>query len=111
LDVWVASESQETANLATVLARLFQQAGFNVQLWTWSGVTGMTGVLIFTPASTPIETAKLAELIATSLNQVGLAAARQQWPVDWDKFGGMLNGPVFQANEAAPIRLVVGSKP
>jgi hypothetical protein len=48
------------------------------------------------------------KLVQAFSGQPGMKA--QVWPDKWEHFGGMLNGPEFDAKRAE-IRLVIGLKP
>jgi hypothetical protein len=76
--------------------------------WTLIGAL-IVGVVVKDGSGSDIDQA--ANFLVDSLNAVGIASARLPWGADWDKFPGMLNGPVFSADKAAPIRIVIGTKP
>ena len=45
-----------------------------------------------------------------ALRSAGFNAAKGNWPADWRRFRGTLNGPQSPGPTEAPIRIVIGSR-
>jgi hypothetical protein len=79
--------------------------------WHWSGVGAATGIVVLYKPGEQGQVGAACDALVGALNSVHLDAGKQEWPGDCDHFGGMLNGPNPPAPTAAPIRIVIGTKP
>jgi hypothetical protein len=67
--------------------------------------------MLFKPDS-PIVIVSASDAIVAALHSIHIDAEVDPWPgPEWDHFGGMLNGPNPPSPTAAPIRIVIGTKP
>ncbi|MGC1777091.1 MAG: hypothetical protein WBB34_04040 [Xanthobacteraceae bacterium] len=108
--IYVLGDGPEPNALAASLQNTLSRALWDVATWNWSGAGAATGVIVFPKPGSGTEIDTICEALVAGLNSVGVGAAKQQWPgPDWDHFGGMLNGPSNPT--AAPIRIVIGTKP
>ena len=110
LDIFMVGDSPDIAPLAAALSRLLEAGGnWSVVRWTWVGVEPIHGALVMIKPSAGAEAVRVAgELIAAIDGRQD--AKPQVWPGQWETFGGMLNGPAFDANRTE-IRVIIGSKP
>ena len=110
LHIFMVGDSADIRPLAETFAKLFKDGGgWHSEIWTWTGVGPIQKVVVLTKKGARPESVAAATELLQALDGPGVPAP-QQWPGDWDKFGGLLNGPDFKA-DAAEIRLIVGSKP
>jgi hypothetical protein len=86
-------------------------AQWKVASWTWSGAGAATGVLVSPKPGSDPDIDKASDVLVGMLNTADIASAKFTWPGDWDHFAGMLNGPPFSGATAAPIRIIIGTKP
>jgi hypothetical protein len=109
--IYIMGESPEPNALAGIVDGLLKQANWVSQSWNWSGVGASAGIIVLYKDGTAGQVGAACEALVAALTSVNLSAGTQQWPGDWDHFGGMLNGPNSPSPTAAPIRIVIGTKP
>ncbi len=110
VDMFVAGQTKETEDIASVIAEALNQSGWSCMSWAWTGVGGVAGVSILVRSGASPATIASTNALSSALASAGVVVTSQYWPDDWEHFGGMLNGAAFDANRAS-IRLVVGHKP
>lgn len=94
-------------------ARIFaylSDAGWAPQTWTWTGVGGIVGVVVLIKEGSDPATYEAASAIVETLHSDGFNATKADWPADWRRFRGALNGPQTPGPTEAPIRIVIGAK-
>jgi hypothetical protein len=94
---------------ATISADL-GQAGWVPQTWTWGGVAGIFGVVVLVRDGSDPATHEAAAALVDALGTAGLNASKGDWPANWGRFRGTLNGPQTPSPTDAAIRIVVGEK-
>ena len=94
---------------ATITAEL-GQAGWLPQTWTWGGVAGIYGVVILVRDGSDPATHEAAAALVDALGAAGFNASKGDWPANWGRFRGTLNGPQSPSPTDAAIRIVVGEK-
>jgi hypothetical protein len=110
-DILMAGETPEISGITGILTGILKSAGWKTDAWIWSGVGAFSGIQIaLAPNASPEDVAAHRALI-DALMEVGLLTAPLPWPIEWGKFPGMINGPPWAAENAAPIRIVIGTKP
>jgi hypothetical protein len=107
--IYQIGDGTEPNRLAAALNSALAKAKWSTNIWTWNGGATAVGVIVYCKPDEPFSLGDKCDRIVSALNAVSIDAARQSWPWDWDKFGGMLNGP--DKPVAAALRIVVGSKP
>ena len=110
LDIFMAGDSADIAPLADKFAEFLKQGGnWPVHAWTWTGVGPIHGIAVaIKPGASAASVTIANELVAAIDGKTGNKP--QVWPGQWETFGGMLNGPPFDAKRTE-IRLIIGSKP
>jgi hypothetical protein len=93
---------------ATILGQL-GEAGWSAQTWTWAGVAGIVGVVVLVRDGSEAATNEAASALVDALRSAGLNATKGDWPANWRRFRGVLNGPQTPDPTEAPIRIVIGS--
>jgi hypothetical protein len=110
--IYVLGPGPEPNGLADSLLNVLKEASWDVLAWNWSGVGSSTGVIVIPKPNSPAEIEAVCDALVAALNSVHIVSAKQAWPgPDWEHFGGMLNGPNPPSPTAAPIRIIVGTKP
>lgn len=94
---------------ATISADL-GQAGWAPQTWTWGGVAGIYGVVVLVRDGSDPAMHEAAAALVDALGAAGFNASKGDWPANWGRFRGTLNGPQTPAPTDAAIRIVVGEK-
>lgn len=94
---------------ATISADL-GQAGWLPQTWTWGGVAGIFGVVVLVRDGSDPATHEAAAALVDALGSAGFNASKGDWPANWGRFRGTLNGPQTPSPTDASIRIVVGEK-
>jgi hypothetical protein len=109
--IYVLGEGPEPNSLAASISDVLTQSHWEVLSWNWSGAGAATGVVVLFKPGSAVEIEKSCDALANALNSAHIASSKETWPGDWDHFGGMLNGPNQPSPTAAPVRIVVGTKP
>lgn len=86
------------------------QAGWLPQTWTWGGVAGIYGVVVLVRDGSDPATHEAAAALLEALGAAGFNASKGDWPANWGRFRGTLNGPQTPSPTDAAIRIVVGEK-
>ena len=94
---------------ATISADL-GQAGWLPETWTWGGVAGIFGVVVLVRDGSDPATHEAAAALVDALGAAGFSASKGDWPANWGRFRGTLNGPQIPSPTDAAIRIVVGEK-
>jgi hypothetical protein len=94
---------------ATISADLVQ-AGWLPQTWTWGGVAGIFGVVVLVRDGSDPAVHEAAAALVAALGTAGFSATKGDWPANWGRFRGTLNGPQTPSPTDAAIRIVIGEK-
>lgn len=108
--LFVLGQVSDAAAIGATLSADLTAAGWAPQTWTWNGVAGIFGVVVLIKdGSTPI-VHETASALVEVLRSNGYSATKGDWPANWARFRGMLDGPQTPGPTEAAIRVVVGSK-
>ena len=108
--VYVLDEAPDAAAVAATISGYLSDAGWAPLTWTWTGVGGIVGVVVLIKDGSDPATDEAASAILEALRSAGFNAAKGNWPADWRRFRGTLNGPQSPGPTEAPIRIVVGAR-
>ncbi len=108
--VYVLEEAPDAAAVGSAITGFLTDAGWAPLTWTWSGVGGILGVVVLIKEGSDPATDEAASGILDALRSAGFNAAKGNWPADWRRFRGTLNGPQTPGPTEAPIRIVIGAK-
>lgn len=108
--VYVLDEAPDAPAVAAAISGTLSDAGWAPLTWTWTGVGGIVGVVVLIKDGSDPATDEAASAILEALRSAGFNAAKGNWPADWRRFRGTLNGPQSPGPTEAPIRIVVGSR-
>lgn len=109
--IFMLAQVSEAPAAATAISTDLGDAGWAAQSWTWQGVAGIYGVVVLLKDGSDATTTEAATALVEALRTAGFNATKGDWPADWRRYRGTLDGPQTPAPAEAPIRIVVGSKP
>ena len=108
--VYVLDEASDAPAVGATISGYLSDAGWAPLTWTWTGVGGIVGVVVLIKDGSDPATDEAASAILEALRSAGFNAAKGNWPADWRRFRGTLNGPQTPGPTEAPIRIVIGAK-
>jgi hypothetical protein len=108
--VYVLEEAPDAPAVGATIAGYLSDAGWAPLTWTWTGVGGIVGVVVLIKDGSDPATDEAASAILEALRSAGFNAAKGNWPADWRRFRGTLNGPQSPGPTEAPIRIVIGAR-
>lgn len=108
--VYVLDEAPDAPAVAATISGYLSDAGWAPLTWTWTGVGGIVGVVVLIKDGSEPATDEAASAILEALRSAGFNAAKGNWPADWRRFRGTLNGPQSPGPTEAPIRIVIGAR-
>lgn len=108
--VFVLDRVAEAPPAASTISAYLNDAGWASQTWTWTGVAGILGVVVLIKEGSDAATNDAATALVEALRTAGFNAAKGDWPADWRRYRGALDGPQTSAPTDAPIRIVIGAK-
>jgi hypothetical protein len=108
--VYVLDEAPDAPAVGATISGYLGDAGWAPLTWTWTGVGGIVGVVVLIKDGSDPATDEAASAIVEALRSAGFNAAKGNWPADWRRFRGTLNGPQSPGPTEAPIRIVVGAR-
>jgi hypothetical protein len=109
--IYVWGEGPEPSALGEAIGDLLLKARWKPLRWNWSGTSPLPGIFVLAKQGSDGKVLAARDALVAALRSAHLQAEVQVWPGEWDKFGGMLNGPNPPAPTAAPLRILIGSKP
>lgn len=107
---YVLDEAPDAPAVAATISGYLSDAGWQPLTWTWTGVSGIVGVVVLIKDGSDPATDEAASAILEGLRSAGFNAAKGNWPADWRRFRGTLNGPQSPGPTEAPIRIVIGAR-
>jgi len=108
--VYVLDEASDAPAVGAAISGYLSDAGWAPLTWTWTGVGGIVGVVVLIKDGSDPATDEAATAVLDALRSAGFNAAKGNWPADWRRFRGTLNGPQTPGPTEAPIRIVIGSR-
>jgi hypothetical protein len=108
--VYVLDEAPDAPAMGATISGYLSDAGWAPLTWTWTGVGGIVGVVVLIKDGSDPATDEAASAILEALRSAGFNAAKGNWPADWRRFRGTLNGPQSPGPTEAPIRIVIGAR-
>ena len=108
--VYVLDEAPDAPAVGATISGYLGDAGWAPLTWTWTGVGGIVGVVVLIKDGSDPATDEAASAILEALRSAGFNAAKGNWPADWRRFRGTLNGPQSPGPTEAPIRIVIGAR-
>ncbi len=108
--IFLLGQISEAPAIGATLSADLSQAGWAPQTWTWGGVAGIFGVVVLVRDGSDPAAHEAASALLESLRSAGFNATKGDWPANWGRFRGTLNGPQTPSPTDAAIRIVVGEK-
>jgi hypothetical protein len=109
--VFVLDQVSAAPVVGSTISAYLSDAGWAPQTWTWTGVAGIFGVVVLIKEGSDPATYEAASTLVEALRSTGFNATKGDWPADWRRFRGALDGPQTPGPTEAPIRIVIGAKP
>lgn len=108
--LYVLEEAADGPAVGSTISGYLGDAGWAPLTWTWTGVSGILGVVVLIKEGSDPAIDEAASTLLDALRSAGFNAAKGNWPADWRRFRGTLNGPQTPSPTDAPIRIVIGAK-
>jgi hypothetical protein len=109
--VFVLDQASDAPAAGATISGYLGDAGWASQMWKWTGVAGILGVVVLVKDGSDATTNEAASALVADLQSAGFSATKGDWPADWRRFRGALDGPQTPGPTDAPIRIVIGAKP
>jgi hypothetical protein len=109
--VFVLDQVSDARVVGSTISAYLGDAGWAPQTWKWTGVAGILGVVVLIKEGSDPATYEAASTLVEALRSTGFNATKGDWPADWRRFRGALDGPQTPGPTEAPIRIVIGAKP
>jgi hypothetical protein len=109
--VFVVDQASDAPAAGAAISSDLSEAGWEPQTWKWTGVTGILGVVVLVRDGSDPATNEAASTLVEQLRANAFSATKGDWPADWRRYRGTLDGPQTPAPTEAPIRIVIGAKP
>jgi hypothetical protein len=109
--VFVLDQVSDAPVVGSTISAYLSDAGWAPQTWKWTGVAGILGVVVLIKEGSDPATYEAASALVEALRSSGFNATKGDWPADWRRFRGALDGPQTPGPTEAPIRIVIGAKP
>lgn len=108
--IFLLGQISDAPAIGATLSADLSQAGWAPQTWTWGGVAGIFGVVVLVRDGSDAVASEAASALVASLRSAGFNATKGDWPANWGRFRGTLNGPQTPSPTDAAIRIVIGEK-
>jgi hypothetical protein len=109
--VFILDQVSDALVTGSTISTYLSDAGWTPQTWKWTGVAGIFGVVVLIKEGSDPATSEAASTLVEVLRSTGFNATKGDWPADWRRFRGALDGPQTPGPTEAPIRIVIGAKP
>ena len=109
--VFVVDQVSDALAAGAAISSTLGDAGWASQTWKWTGVAGISGVVVLVREGSGSATDAAASALVEQLRASSFSATKADWPGNWRRFRGLLDGPQTPDPTEAPIRIVIGAKP
>jgi len=109
--VFVVQPISDAQAAGSAISAYLSDAGWAPGTWTWTGVAGIFGVVVLIKEGSDPATNEAASTLVEALRSAGFNVTKGDWPANWSRFRGMLDGPQTPGPTEAAIRIVIGAKP
>lgn len=109
--VFVVDQVSDAPAAGAAISTDLSEAGWESQTWKWTGVAGIFGVVVLVKEGSDPATNEAASTLVDQLRANAFSATKGDWPADWRRYRGALDGPQTPSPTDAPIRIVIGVKP
>lgn len=108
--IYTVDDAADAAEVGSSVNTVLTEAGWAASVWKWAGVSGIVGLVVLTKEGNDRATDEAAAGLVDAFRAAGFNAAKADWPADWRRYRGTLDGPETPAPTEAPIRIVIGTK-
>ena len=108
--IYTLDQAPDAAEAGSSINAALTEAGWTSSMWKWTGVSGIVGLVVLTKEGNDRATDEAAAGIVDAFRSAGFNAVKTDWPADWSKYRGTLNGPQTPPPTDAPSRIVIGAK-
>src|SRR5262249_32323734 len=91
--VFVLHDVRDGSTIGATISGYLSDSGWAPLTWTWTGVSGILGVVVLVKDGSDPATNEAASALVDALRSTGLNAAKGDWPADWRRYRGTLAGP------------------
>jgi hypothetical protein len=109
--IFVLDQAADAPAAGAAISTTLGDAGWAPQTWKWTGVAGIFGVVVLVKEGSDPGTDEAASTLVEQLHASGFSATKGEWPADWRRYRGALDGPQPPGPTEAAIRIVIGVKP
>jgi hypothetical protein len=109
--VFVVQPVADGQTAGAAISTYLSDSGWVPGTWTWTGVGGIFGVVVLVKDGSDAATNEAASAFVEAMRSVGFNVTKGDWPANWGRFRGMLDGPQTPGPTDAAIRIVIGAKP
>jgi hypothetical protein len=109
--LFVVNQVADAPAAGAAISTTLGDAGWASQTWKWMDVAGIFGVVVLVKDGSDSATNDAASTLVEQLRASGFSATKGEWPADWRRYRGVLDGPQTPDPTEAPIRIVIGTKP
>lgn len=109
--IFILQQVSDAPAAGSTISGWLGDAGWAPETWTWTGVAGIVGVVVLVKDGSDPATSEAASTLMEGLRSAGFNVTKGDWPADWRRYRGALDGPQTPAPTDAPIRIVIGAKP
>jgi len=109
--IFILQQVSDAPAAGSTISGWLGDAGWAPETWTWTGVAGIVGVVVLVRDGGDPATNEAASALMEGLRSAGFNVTKGDWPADWRRYRGALDGPQTPAPTDAPIRIVVGARP
>ncbi len=109
--VFVLDQVSDAPAAGAAISTYLSDAGWAAETWKWTGVAGIFGVVVLVKEGSDSTTGEAASALVEQLRASAFSATKGEWPADWRRYRGALDGPQTPGPTEAPIRIVIGAKP
>jgi hypothetical protein len=109
--IFVVDQVFDAPAAGAAISGSLSDAGWAAQTWKWTGVAGISGVVVLVRDGSDSATDEAASALVEQLRASGFSASKADWPGNWRRFRGLLDGPQTPDPTEAAIRIVIGVKP
>lgn len=109
--IFVVQPITDAQAVGAAISADLSAAGWMPGTWTWTGIAGIFGVVVLVKDGSDAATNEAGSALVEVLRSAGLNVTKGDWPANWSRARGMLDGPQTPGPTEAPIRIVIGAKP
>src|SRR6266404_4667653 len=91
--LFVVNQVADAPAAGAAISTTLGDAGWASQTWKWMDVAGIFGVVVLVKDGSDSTTNDAASSLVEQLRASGFSATKGEWPADWRRYRGVLDGP------------------